>query len=331
MKELINDIEYDNRIIEIPINKIVVNEFNPRKKFIETEEDELIDSIVEKGILNPIIVYKKRKDGKYVILDGERRYRASLKLNKEKIPAHVLKHEPNILDNLSMMFHIHNVREEWTDFAIAISLQRVIEEMGKEVKKLSSDEKKELTRITSLSEYKVNKYLSFLLYPKEVINRFLDSEKKEKPDKGVDPDILMEMHRPINQIKELFPDFLKDYPISRIINACIRKKAKDTIKTNREFRYLSKALIATKKGKVREEVMQEKLVEFIENDNLNPKKVYSDTSEAIYLLKEILKKTDTLSNEILDLDLRRITEEEKDTLRQKVSDLIQIIEQKLLK
>ena len=258
MKELINEIEYDSRIIEIPLSKIQVNEFNPRKKFVETEEDELIESIIEKGILNPIIVYKKSKDGKYVILDGERRYRASLKLNKDKIPAHVLKHEPNTLENLSMMFHIHNVREEWTDFAIAISLQQVIEEMGKDVRDLSLDEKKELSRITSLSEYKVKKYLSFLQYPKDVIRRFLDSEKKEKPDRGVDPDILMEMHRPIRQIKELFPDFLKKYSVPRIIDACIRKKAKDTIKNNREFRYLSKALIATKNGKVRSEVMQEK-------------------------------------------------------------------------
>lgn len=331
MDNFLNNVEYEEKIREISIDKIEVNDFNPRKKFVESEEDELIESIVSKGILNPIIVYKKRSSGKYVILDGERRYRASLKLNKQKIPAHILKHEPETLENLSMMFHIHNVREEWTDFAIAISLQRVIQEMGRDVKNLNREDIIELTKISSLSEYKVKKYLSFLQYPKEVITRFLDSEKQEKPEKGVDPDILMEMHRPIKNIKEIFPEFLEEYPVPKIIEACIKKKANNTIKNNREFRLLSKALLATKRGNVRKELMYDKLIDFINNTKTSPEKVFTETSEAIYLLKQIITGTETLGSGILNLDLRRLTQDEKEHLRESIVELISIINNKILR
>src|SRR5690606_13597618 len=126
------------------------------------EEDELIQSIIEKGILNPIIVYKKSGEDKYVILDGERRYRASKKLNNiTELPARVLSNEPDKLEGLSIMFHIHHVQKDWTQFAISMTLIEIIKEKGMDPQKLSGQDKKELVKITSLSEYKINKFLIF--------------------------------------------------------------------------------------------------------------------------------------------------------------------------
>ena len=167
--------------------------------------------------------------------------------------------EPTELENLSMMFHIHNVREEWTlDFAIAQTLVKVIYEMGKDIKSLSRQDKKQLSKITSLSEYKINKYLGFFDYPQSVINKFMESELKETPDKGMDPDILAEMSPPLKIIEEHLPEFLKKYNKEKIIAACIKKKAEDVIKTNRDFRLLTKSLNAMKKGNVRKELMFDK-------------------------------------------------------------------------
>ena len=70
---------------------------------------------------------------------------------------------------------------------------------------------------------------------------------KEAPDKGMDPDILAEMHVPIKIIEKEIPDFLKKYSKEKIIDACIKKKAKGIIKTNREFRQLKKSLSAIKR------------------------------------------------------------------------------------
>ena len=60
-----------------------------------------------------------------------------------------LKKEPTELENLSMMFHLHNVREEWTDFAIAQTLVKVVYEMGKDLEHLKRQDKLELSKITS--------------------------------------------------------------------------------------------------------------------------------------------------------------------------------------
>src|SRR5690606_115482 len=119
-------IEYQDRIEDLSIELIEVNPFNPRERFNEAEEDELIDSILAKGILNPIIVYKKSESDRYIIIDGERRYRACRKLNIKSIPARILLREPTVLESLSLMFHVHNVREDWTEFAIALTIKRIL-------------------------------------------------------------------------------------------------------------------------------------------------------------------------------------------------------------
>ncbi len=77
---------------EIPLKDIVISKTNPRKTFDEASIEELAQSIFEKGVLQPIVVRKNGAPGKYEIVCGERRYRASIKaqvLNKNltTIPA----------------------------------------------------------------------------------------------------------------------------------------------------------------------------------------------------------------------------------------------------
>ena len=328
-KEVIDIVEYKEKIIDVPLSQIEFNKFNPRKRFVDSEEDVLIDSILSKGLLNPIIVYKRTKDKQFVILDGERRFRAFKKLNKKDISCHVLEKEPTELENLSMMFHIHNVREEWTDFAIAQTLVKVIYEMGKDLKHLERQDKLELSRITSLSEYKINKYLVFYDYPQGIINKFMQSEMKEVPNKGMDPDILAEMHAPIKIIEQDLPDFLKKYNKEKIIDACIKKKAKGIIKTNREFRQLKKSLSAMKKGNPRKEVMFDHLESFVRNLEITPQYVFEQTAEAIYQIESILKKTDLLVKELQNLNTNQMTKKEKERLRNGLELLTEQLKNKL--
>ncbi|MCK9404555.1 MAG: ParB/RepB/Spo0J family partition protein [Chitinophagaceae bacterium] len=326
---LLDTIEYKEKIIDIPLAQIDTNDLNPRKRFVDTEEDVLIESVLSKGLLNPIIVYKRKKDNRYVILDGERRYRAFKKINRKDISCHVLEKEPTELENLSLMFHIHNVREEWTDFAIAQTLVKVVYEMGKDIIKLNRQDKVELVKITSLSEYKINKYLSFYDYPDSVIKKFMESEMKEIPDKGMDPDILAEMHAPIKLIREELKDFFKKYNEEKIIDACVKKKANGIIKTNRDFRQLTKSLTAMKKGSVRKEVMFDKLESFIRDLEVTPQSIYEDTSEAIYQVDSIIKKTETLIREVQNLNLNQITKEEKSAIESNLKKLTTLLKSKL--
>ena len=321
--------EYKEKIIDISVSQIEVNNLNPRKRFVDTEEDILIESILSKGLLNPIIVYKRKRDDRYVILDGERRLRAFKKLNYKDISCHVLEKEPTELENLSMMFHIHNVREEWTDFAIAQTLVKVIYEMGKDLKNLDRRDKLELSKLTSLSEYKINKYIVFYDYPQNIIDKFMESELKEIPDKGMDPDILAEMHKPIKIIEEELPGFLKKYNKERIIDACVKKKANGIIKANRDFRKLTISLSAMKKENVRKEVMFEKLESFIKNLEVTPQSIFEETSQTIYQVDSILKKTDLLIKEVQNLNMNQITKEERVRLKNNLRILSDLLTNKL--
>ncbi|NWF90543.1 MAG: ParB N-terminal domain-containing protein [Ignavibacteriaceae bacterium] len=329
-KEIFDTVEYKEKIVDIPISQIDLNDLNPRKRFVDSEEDVLIESILSKGLLNPIIVYKRKRGNRFVILDGERRFRAFKKLNKKEISCHVLEKEPTELENLSMMFHIHNVREEWTDFAIAQTLLKVIYEMGKDIKHLERQDKLELSKITSLSEYKINKYLVFYDYPQSIIDRFMASELKEEPDKGMDPDILAEMHAPIKIIEDELSEFLTKYSKEKIIDACVKKKASDIIKTNRDFRQLTKSLTAMKRGNVRKELMFDKLESFVKDLAVTPQQIFEQTSEAIYQVDSILKKTDLLIKELQNLNLNQITREEKSRLEDNLKRLTDLLNEKLI-
>ena len=70
-----NSLETSGDVIRLSINKIEANTSQPRKNFSSETLEELADSIREQGLLQPILVEKKGE--KYVIIAGERRFRAS--------------------------------------------------------------------------------------------------------------------------------------------------------------------------------------------------------------------------------------------------------------
>jgi hypothetical protein len=157
----------------------------------------------------------------------------------------------------------------------------------------------------------------------------MESELKETPDKGMDPDILAEMSQPLKIIEGHLPEFLKKYNKEKIIDACIKKKANDIIKTNRDFRLLTKSLSAMKKGNVRKEVMFEKLESFINELSITPQIIYEDTSETLYQIDSIIKKSDTLIKELMNLNLNQITKEEKTQLKTNLKNLSDLLRNKL--
>lgn len=73
-------------VIEIPLNELRPNPYQPRKTFDEASLQELANSIQQSGVFQPIIVRKSAVKG-YEIIAGERRFRASKLADKETIPA----------------------------------------------------------------------------------------------------------------------------------------------------------------------------------------------------------------------------------------------------
>lgn len=96
-----------NTSIEIPLNLIDPNINQPRKAFDETAMSELVNSIRIHGVISPIIVVKT--DNRYMIIAGERRFRASKKAGLTTIPAIVRNYSQQQIKEISL---IENLQRE---------------------------------------------------------------------------------------------------------------------------------------------------------------------------------------------------------------------------
>jgi ParB family transcriptional regulator, chromosome partitioning protein len=151
-----NPVVHDLR--EISTDQIGPNPKNPRIYFPPEELERLSQSIDERGILVPVVVWEEDEDH-YILIDGERRWRCAKELARPDVPA-VVTEKPTDEDNLVQMFNIHMVRESWQDMPTAYALGAVINESG-------TDSTAELTTLTGLSEERVRRLKHALDLPRE--------------------------------------------------------------------------------------------------------------------------------------------------------------------
>ncbi len=103
--KLPNKEEKENIILNVDINNIIPNMYQPRKHFDESKIAELADSIKAKGILNPIIV-REEGDNRYQIIAGERRWRAAKLAGIERVPVILQKVDNREMLELSIIENI---------------------------------------------------------------------------------------------------------------------------------------------------------------------------------------------------------------------------------
>ena len=113
-------------ILEIELNSIEVNPFQPRLKFNDEQLKELAASIQELGVIQPITV-RKINENKFQLLSGERRFRASKILGKTSIPAYI--RQANDQETLEMALVENIQRQDLDPIEIAMSYQRLMEEV----------------------------------------------------------------------------------------------------------------------------------------------------------------------------------------------------------
>ncbi len=114
-----------SEMTEIAIDKIVPNPTQPRTKFDEEALDELADSIRQLGVIQPITV-KRNADGKYIIISGERRWRAAQRADLKTLPAYIREVDD---ENLHAMALVENIqRQDLNAIEIALGMQRLIDE-----------------------------------------------------------------------------------------------------------------------------------------------------------------------------------------------------------
>lgn len=109
----------------VPIKQVHPDADQPRKHFDAFELTMLTKSIEKHGIINPITVEQTGKD-EYLIVDGERRYRAAVKLGLEEIPVNI-KETTDEVTRIVEQFHIQEMHQDWSPMEKASVIENLSE------------------------------------------------------------------------------------------------------------------------------------------------------------------------------------------------------------
>ena len=115
-----------NKLIDLDVDCIHPNPYQPRKAFQKNSLQQLADSMKEEGIIQPIVVFKR--DSKYYLVVGERRWRAAQLLHWEKIPALVKEFSDNDVMAKALIENIQ--REALNAIEIAEGIEALIAQSG---------------------------------------------------------------------------------------------------------------------------------------------------------------------------------------------------------
>lgn len=129
----------------IPLNKIINNFEQPRKFFDNENIAELAESIKNYGILQPLLL-KKDKD-KYIVIAGERRWRAAKMLNLKEVPAKIMDLNDKEVLEISLIENIQ--RQDLNPIEEALAYRRLIDEFNLTQKELSERIGKSRVAITN--------------------------------------------------------------------------------------------------------------------------------------------------------------------------------------
>ena len=113
-----------NDVVELEVQKIIPNRYQPRKLFSDESIAELATTIAEHGLLQPIVV-REYEAGKYEIIAGERRFRAVNRLKWEKIPALIKKMDDTQAASMAVIENLQ--REGLSAIEEAQSYQKLME------------------------------------------------------------------------------------------------------------------------------------------------------------------------------------------------------------
>lgn len=114
------------RVLRVALDEVVPSPLQPRKRFHEENLDELVESIREHGVIQPLVV--REVDGKYELIAGERRWRASTKLGLKEVP--IILRDASDRDVLEMALIENLQREDLDPLEEAEAYARLAKDFG---------------------------------------------------------------------------------------------------------------------------------------------------------------------------------------------------------
>ncbi len=124
-KQSVSSAQSTADILRVPIGSIDPNPYQPRTSFDAEQLEGLASSIKSLGLITPITV-RKTSEGRYQIISGERRYRASQMAGLEEIPAYVRQTDDQGMLEMAIVENIQ--RENLDPIEVALSYERLLSE-----------------------------------------------------------------------------------------------------------------------------------------------------------------------------------------------------------
>jgi len=160
----------DNVIVAVEVSNVRPNPYQPRQNFDPESLNELKRSILEKGVIQPVTV-RRVADGKYELISGERRIRASQEAGLKTIPAYIIKVSSD--EEMLELALVENLqREHLNPLEIAVSYQRLIDECRLTQEEVAQKIGKDRTTVTN--------FLRLLKLPEKI----KDSLRKDEISMG---------------------------------------------------------------------------------------------------------------------------------------------------
>ena len=167
LSSLIGETKVENKTNNLSLADIVPNKYQPRKNFDEENLNDLVNSIKERGVIQPIIVRKSNTDNsKYEIIAGERRWLAAQKADLHDIPVVVT--DADDLKSLEFAIVENVQRHDLNPLEEAQGYKRLIDEFAYDQDKVS--------KFIGKSRSYISNSLRLLNLPKEVLD-FVEQKK----------------------------------------------------------------------------------------------------------------------------------------------------------
>ncbi len=248
------------------------NKQNPRLIFREEELKALEDSIAHQGILVPLTVYA---DGeKYFILDGERRWRCAKSLGLQKVPV-IVQPKPDRLQNLMMMFAIHNARKDWDPLPTALKLEELEKEFTSRHGRIPNES--ELAGIASLRRGEVRRLKKLLALPLDYREELLAELEKPRSQQVITVDHVIETTNAAEALRKA--GVIKGEEEEKLRRAIISKFRSNVVTNTVAPRKVIKIARAVRRGEVSPHTARSAVIRLIRDPDYGIDNAYLDSVE----------------------------------------------------
>lgn len=273
---------------ELRTNEVKPNPHNPRILFDKEPMRVLEESIRRVGILVPLTVYRRKSDGQYIILDGQRRWICAQNVGLEKIPVNQVA-EPSLVQNIVTMFQIHKLRQDWELMPTALKVEVLMRE-------LHEKNEKKLAALTGLDVAVVARCKKLLSYSKEYQDRMLDPD----PEKRVKADFFIELYPVVHDrwVKKASP-----YSRAKLTKKLLEKYEHPGggLKAVTDFRKVKQHITNAKKAH-KVTTLAHRFREFIDQPELTPDHLLIQSASVSAEARTLLARVEKLVQEVHDLD-----------------------------